>query len=566
MDNYLIVPDEVKAILNRAPVKLDLLQDEEYIAKNNIRFVSSPNIFEPNSVKFHPLGLFSEEIFGKITSMERFVTEAAIRLNTRIIHPAVFATVIQPKTLYTNILSSKTYAVWNNELNAFELSTKENELAGTGFQFFIEHLDKLADAEAPKGLRASNIHKLLTKYQGNLTITNLLCIPAGLRDIDMASSRLSKDDINKIYMSIINLTTSLSYHTISEDSIFDGIRYQIQLRVADIYDYIMNIISGKGGFLQKHYGARKIAFSTRNVISVAVNEADEPDDPRSIKSDETMVPMLNLIKCFQPFFVHYVMKQLYGELFNQGSTERVPVTNPASLAMEYITLKTADINKYTTVEGVTKIINQFKYVNFREQPVSIRDINGKEFWLIVTYTHNNTIFLGKTKEDIEQMIRSKGIPLDIKKIRPLYWTEALYIAAHNIVQGKHAFVTRYPALGDGSIYPCKIHPVTTNPSNQMTVVFDTGLQLELPHFPVLGNPYYESLVLHPSRLPGLGADHDGDTVSLSAVWTDEGNAEIAQNLSTVTSVVGPDMKLKIGAWGDTVNLVVHNLSRQDIRH
>jgi hypothetical protein len=565
MDNSLIVPNEIKAILNRAPVKLSLLQDDSYIAKNNLKFVTSPNIFEPNSTKFHPLGLFSEEIFGKITSMERFVTEAAIRLNTKIIHPVIFETVIHKKALYSNILSGKQYAVWNDELNAFELSTKDNLEAGTGYQFFMEYIDKLGNAESTKGLRAVNTHKLLSKYTGELTITNLICIPAGLRDIDMKSSRLSKDDINKIYMSIINLTTSLSSHTLSEDSIFDGIRYQIQLRVADIYEYIMNIISDKGGFLQKHYGARKIAFSTRNVISVAVNEADDPDDPRSIRSDETIVPMLNLIKCFQPFFVNYVMKQLYGELFTQGSTERVPVTNPATMSMEYITLKAVDINKYTTVEGITKILNQFKYVNFREQPVSIRDINGKDFWLIVTYTHEDKIFLGKTKEDIEGMLKLKGIPLTIKNIRPLYWTEALYIAGYNIVQGKHAFITRYPALGDGSIYPCKVHPVTTNPSKSMTVIFDSGLQMEVPHFPQIGSPYYESLVLHPSRLPGLGADHDGDVVSLSAVWTDEGNAEIANSLSQITSVIGTDLKLKIGAWGDVTNLVIHNLSRQDIQ-
>ena len=543
-----------------------LFNIDDYLKENKLLAVTSPNIFEVNSKKFHPKGLFSEEIFGSITSMDRFTTEAVINLNTTIIHPMIFSTNIQPKALYTSIMSGKKYAKFDEEEFTFKLVDFNTPGAGTGFQFFMSHLKQLSNAEFSHALRANNLHKLLVKYKDCLTTSKLICLPAGLRDLDLQSSRLSKDDVNKLYLAVLNLAASLSSYGLSEDTIFDGIRYQMQLKVAEIYDYLMNIISGKGGFLQKHYGARKIAYSTRNVVSVAINDADTPDAPESIKSDETMVPMLNLIKCFQPFFTNYVQKKLYGELFIHGATENVPATNPGTLMMEYITLKSSEINKYTTVDGVNRIINQFKHVGFRNSPVSIRDSKGKDYWLMLTYTDtvHNEVFMSKTKDDLKQLVERHDRTFDVKNIKPLMWVEALYLAGIQISAGKHAFITRYPVLEDGSIYPCRIHVITTNPSKRMTIIIDSGLNEDAPHYPIIGKPYFESLILHSSRLKGLGADFDGDTVSLSAIWTKEGNAEIADNLNSVAGIIGPDMKLKLHADQPTVELAIHNLSRQDV--
>lgn len=564
MTTDLIVPDEVQEILNRAPVKLNLISSHEYVTENRLRYVTSPNIFEPNSRRFHPNGLFSEEIFGNITSMDRFATEAAIALNTRIIHPVIFDSNIKAKSLYTGIMNGKIYATFSLDDFSFKLADASTRDAGTGYQFFMTKLQLLADAPEPKALRASNLHKLLVKFNDRLTITELICLPAGLRDLDLKSARLSKDDINKLYMAVINLATSLSSYQLSEDPIFDGIRYQLQLRVADVYEYLKNVISGKGGFIQKHYGARKIAYSTRNIISVPISDADTPESSSNIKSDETMVPMLNLIKCFQPFFTNYVLKKLYGELFLHGSGENVPATNTENLSLEYITLKSSEINRYTTSDGVNRIINQFKHVGFRESPISIRNMAGKTYWLLLVYRDHGKVFLGKTKDDLKRMVEHDHLTFDIKKVDALRWTEALYLAGLNISNGKHVVVTRYPVFGDGSIYPSKIHVITTNPSIEVEVIFDTGLRATVPHYPVLGNPYYESVVVHQSRLQGLGADFDGDSISLSAIWTEEGNAEIVNNLDSISSVIGADMKLKLRTGTDIVKLVIRNLSRQDL--
>jgi len=561
----IIIPPEINEILNRPATRLELIDSLTYVQDHNLPKVTSPNVFEPNSMKFHPQGLFSEEIFGSITSMDRFVNEAIITLNTTIIHPRIFATNIQPKSIYTSIMSGKQFAIFDEETHSFELASSNTPGANTGYQFFISHIHELGKGKAPTALRASNTFKLLSKYNDRLTISDLICLPAGLRDLDLKSARLSKDDINKLYMAVINLTTSLSSYRLSEDKIFDGIRYQIQIRVGDVHDYIMNVISGKGGFFQKHYGARKIAYSTRNVISVPISEADTPDDPSNIKADETMVPMLNTIKSLQPFFTHYVLKKLYGEIFVHGATENVAVTNPATQEIEYVVLKPAEVNRYTTSDGVNRIINQFKHVGFRESPIAIWDNKGKMYWLLLCYSIKDKVYIAKTKTDLEQMVVKDGEVFGKKDIQPLRWVEALYLASVQIASDKHNFITRYPALEDGSIYPSKMHIITTNPSKMVEVVFDSGLRISVPHYPIIVNPYHESLIVHQCRLQALSADFDGDIVSNTATWSKEGNDDINDNMESISSVVGADMKLKLSSNSDIVNLAIFNLSRQDIQ-
>lgn len=555
-----IIPDEIVALLEKAPIKMSLLDGYVYSKNHNLYPIISSNIFAPNSSKFHSYGLFSEEIFGSITSDSRFITEAIINLNTNVIHPFIYSVIVKPRALYTNIISGKKNAIFDNEISDFVLSNSEE--AQTGFSFFINNFHKLADIKTDS-LRSRNKIDLINKYIKNLMINNLICIPAGLRDLDMKSSRLANDDINKIYMAIINLTNSLAGFQISDDMIFDGIRYQIQLKVNEVFEYILNIISGKKGFIQKHYGARKIAFSTRNVISATDNNADLPDDPTNIKSDESAIPMLNLIKCFQPFFVHYIKRNLYFELFRHGATDKIPVTDPETLGMTYITLKPSEINKCTTSEGITRLINQFKYVEFRESPIDITDINGKRFYLLLKYEVGDHVFINKDENGLQLSVEANKYEFNRDNVKPLTWIEFLYITGYMIAEKRFNFMTRYPVLEDGSIYPSRIHIITTNPSKKAIVIFNEAIRLKLPHYPIIGKPYFESVIPHSSRLKGMGADFDGDMTSNTTTWTDESNHDIKKEVNSISAVIDTNLKLKLSTGSDILNLVVFNLSRQD---
>lgn len=556
-----MTPDNVKELLTRKPLDVEVMNIRHEIDVGKIPEVTSSSIFEPNSTKFHPDGLFSEEIFGRVTELDRFTTEAFINLNTRIIHPVIYHYIISKKKLFVSILNGTRYARFDNDEYTFVIADQGDKDAGTGYNFFLKHITKLTKSPEPESLRAKNLHQMLVKYKSLMFANEILVLPAGLRDIDIKSSRLAQDDINKIYLSIINLATGLVDHTASEDSIFDGIRMQLQKKVAEIYNQVEDVMSGKKGFLQKHYGSRKSAFTTRNVTSVSVTSSNTPDDPSTIKVDETMIPLFNTIKNFQPQFINYLKNGLFGEIFKRGSTESVPVTDPKSLSIKYVTLPPNEVKKLTNSDSMASYINKFKFTGFRNSPVSVTDSNGDTYWLILTYQVDDKVLLGKSVDELKEL--ADYYKLDFKKadITPLTWSEAIYIASAKIVTGKHVFITRYPVLGDGSIYPSKVHVITTTPDKVVDVVFDKGQSIRVQHFPIAGNAYYESAIIHPSRMSGLGLDYDGDMISINGIWTSDGNAEVGSYLDSIENVIGTDMKLKVKADTDVLGLIVRNLSK-----
>ena len=184
----------------------------------------------------------------------------------------------------------------------------------------------------------------------------------------------------------------------------------------------------------------------------------------------------------------------------------------------------------------------------------------------VTYTDLDTekVFVGKSSDDLKLIVEKYNVVFDKTKVKPFTWVEAMYIAGVNISKERYCFITRYPVLEDGSIYPSKVHLITTNPSKQATIVFEAGGHITVPHYPILGNPYFESIILHPSRLAGLGADMDGDMVSMTTMWVDESNKDTENITDRISNVIGSDMKLKLRANQDLVELAIHNLSRQDV--
>jgi hypothetical protein len=137
------------------------------------------------------------------------------------------------------------------------------------------------------------------------------------------------------------------------------------------------------------------------------------------------------------------------------------------------------------------------------------------------------------------------------------------MATYEAVRGKHVLITRYPITGASSIYPSKVHLLSTDPSTELSVINAANgeINITLPHYPVKGMPSIDSTVLHPSKLAGLGGDHDGDTVNVNGVLSDDANAECDKHLSSVASVVGVNGKLVAGLNTDLCALTFYNMSR-----
>jgi len=182
------------------PFNIELL----FLNKNNLKQlgqVKSLDIFEPNTDIFKIDGLFSQEIFGPVGSEIRTMKYGYIDLKLKIMHPLAFRSLIQLKTLYSDIASGKKYAIFDEELGDFTLS---NPIDGkTGYDFFYNHIFKLkllANNSDSRSFKIELIKKYYSVPSQVHTLTKWLVYPAGLRDYSLdKDGRGSYDEVNDIY-------------------------------------------------------------------------------------------------------------------------------------------------------------------------------------------------------------------------------------------------------------------------------------------------------------------------------------------------------------------------------
>lgn len=501
------------------PFNVKIMDVDAFITEHGSGQVTSTLIKAPSSPLFHPDGLFSEEIFGRIGTVDRLTTLGYIELNTTIIAPAIYSALSKLGGAYIDIMAGRVYATWNDELGDFERyygDPEDDEEADTGYSFFMRHYPKIKFKLTNSLTREARV-KLIDQYRDISLYKRMLVMPAGLRDVSTDDNgRLIQDDINKLYTTLVAYTESIPPGVTSPT--YDGVRFNIQAKAVAIYEYIYNIMTGKRGFLQGSYAARKIAMGTRNVISAAPMVSARPDDPQALKPDETMVGVFQTMKAIQPA-VFYQMKTLlinpvFGEI---GSSYTIPLINPKTFQLEYHEISDDERQRWTSADGVNGMINRFQNLDVRNKPLTVYDKNKKPYYLMMVYDDEDNVTMFRSIDDL----KSLGHPVDKSKIRPMTWIEFCYITTEIAVAGKHGFVTRYPVLGDGSCFPSKIHLVSTTPGRVVTMTdlnYPEFAVRTFPEYPILGNSYFDTMAVYPVRLGGLGGDHDGDEIYTTSVW------------------------------------------------
>ena len=101
-----------------------------------------------------------------------------------------------------------------------------------------------------------------------------------------------------------------------ESPLFDTIRYQIQNKVQQVFQYIANLFDGKGGFAQSKYAARSVVWGARNVITAPpIDRITSADSPAMLKSDEAEVPLFQAIKECQPLLINKLNTIFFNQIF-----------------------------------------------------------------------------------------------------------------------------------------------------------------------------------------------------------------------------------------------------------
>ena len=125
--------------------------------------------------------------------------------------------------------------------------------------------------------------------------------------------------------------------------------------------------------------------------------------------------------------------------------------------------------------------------------------------------------------------------------RNLTWTDILYQAAIDVTEDKHVWVTRYPILDYLGTYTARIAVLSTRNTVPMMVggkfypqYPDIDLSLKQTD---LDSVFRDTVNIPATRLSPLGADHDGDQITVKPVFSQEANAECEKILYSKTNLL-----------------------------
>ena len=455
------------------------------------------------SSDFHPDGLFSVAIFGRVGEPSRDHQFSYVDLRTPIFHPLLYKTLSKLKGLYEGILSSKEYAVWSEEEKDFIAS---DEITGrTGYHFFLKHWESLVFKTTGSAQRDDRI-RLIEKYKSVALVDKILIMPAGLRDVRMgAGNRLEIPDVNDIYRRIVGIARTITSGGEKVTSpALDYSRYQLQCSFNELYQYIEGVLSGKKGFIQQKWASRRVFNSTRNVISSMDTSKRVLGAPGAAKVTDTILGLYQTIKGALPLTIHLLRAGYLGEAFSIGDVNTVSrLVNTKTLQREFVELPSVTKDHWTTLDGLQKILNSYWALENRHKPIMVE---GRYLGLIYKGPDNSFRIFG----DIDELPEDR----DRKDVSPLTLVELLYLSGYREWNRLKVVVTRYPITGIGSTYPSDLYVKTTTVGEQRhelgpdwQPLGDDFVASEFPKSDTLA--FFDSQVVSPTRIDkarGLNAD------------------------------------------------------------
>lgn len=556
------------------PANIALMNTNDPRIKN-AKMIKSLDTFDGmNTNNFHPEGLFSTEIFGRVGTRERDTTFSFIHTKIPVLNPVIYNTLCKLKGLYKGIISGKQYAEWDEEQKDFVSSDLIN--GDTGFAFFLSKLSRINFKKTGSDTRDANI--ILVKKalaEGTALVSYVPVFPAGLRDAYIeANGRVTEDEVNPLYRSLLASANSIPdslgrvVKTVLDDSILDEATYNttrlsLQNALNNIFEYFWGLYAGKRGFGRDKYYSRAVFNGTRNVLTAICTTAEDLDAPHTPSTNSLTVGLFQTMKMLQPVTIHLLKTSWLGQAFETGDG-RAYLVDRKTKKPAMVAVSRTIYDRYTTPEGLIKCINGFFNKSVRNNPVIISG-----HYLALVYkgvVDGKKVF--KVFKDISEL--PKG--LDVKDVHPITWAEMYYLAGYRKWNTYPAMFTRYPVAGLGSTFMSWIYCKTTIIAEQRWeldddwgVVSGDGHEIKYAYeYPIISptSNYFETVSISGSRLAGAGADFDGDMGSQIAVYTDESIAEVKKHLGSAMAYINPKGGLLNSPFVDTTHRVVVGLMRR----
>lgn len=531
-----------------APVNLFFVKLTPDVVKR-MTPVTTLDSFVGGTREFHPEGLFSTEIFGRLGTQEREVRFSYIELGTIIFHPFVYKALCSLAALYKGILEGTTYALFDEELADF---VKADPITGsTGFQFFFEHWRKLKPKQTGSDSRAAKIEYI--KHHDVIETRQVLVLPASKRDIEFDDKGRPIDhEINDLYRKIIQVSNTFNGKE-NIDPIYNKSRLSLQQGFNEIYEYFNTLVGkGKKSYIQSKWARRAVDYGMRDVLSAPIVSSSHLGGYQDIKPNDTLVGLFPTMAATMPKVQFEITSKWLANRFpSEGMT--ATLVNPQSLRSEDKKISSRTFDKWRTTEGIEKLIEGFANRDVRNKPIMVEG-----YYLALIYRDDQCVKVFGSLDELPE-------GFDKGNVKPITYSEFYYYFCAEMWDSTPMYVTRYPITGDGSIYPSMVYAMTTLPAKQLVRLNDvweiTNDAYHYKQFPTLGEvSWVETMAPNPRMLGGLGGDHDGDTASGNAVFSKEGKEEIQAFFGSREAYIGPGGNLRNSPFTETIERVLFALT------
>lgn len=468
-------------------------------------------------------GLYSKVIFGDIGTDERKTNLSYIDLHSEVMEPAIFEAFDTLSNLYGKVMRSEVYV----ELKDGELIPTTPDKGETGISFIYKNIDKIKFKRTESESRDDKIKLIKDNPK---FISEYIVVPAYLRDIDLSGDKPSEYEVNDIYKKLINLSSllkNLSPEIINSGKM-DHIRYKLQMAVQEVYDYFLSLVDGKHKHLRKNWTKRSVTYGTRNIIIGGPSQIEDLGDKNNPDMDTVTAGVFQISKGIEPYTVKN-LRDMIEDAFPLN-TELKSLYNIEKKKFELVKVPKKVNNKWTNSDGIEGMFGVLLETDIAISGIEVM----KRYGLKAIFDDGISITVISDNRGLED--------IDPKYIRNMTWLEFFYLAILDDIKDKHGTVTRYPVTGIGSVVPCKIRVRPSTETRMVTFNRPDGTETQ-EVWPVLGSLPFLALSIPFSRLAGLGADFDGDMVSLNIVMSSTANQEIKDLLNSVAYCIDPDGKL-----------------------
>lgn len=466
-------------------MRLDIFDIKEFIDVNHLEEITNPVPMEKDGTP-HRDGILSNEIFG-ITTKSRKETFAYIKLYGHYFHPHVYKAIKRMFKNIDTIISGEKYYRINEEGKL----VVDEENGDTGIEFLYDNWEKIDWSKGSDSAMRNEREYLLSSNKKDVIFMEyqLVC-PVFYRDVRTKQSGGDiEDDINKMYCNLIRLTNTIKDQYLFSFQ-FNNTNMSIQNTIVQIYDYFKNRLSGKTGLIKRYLLGKSCDYCTRTVITAETYGGEERPSDRPISFEYSSVPIAQALALCYPFVVKYVSDFFQRELVDNQHNKIVYDPSNDSV-VESIELK--DPGAFFSDRYIEKMINTFiKDPESRFTKIKVPTKDGSLKYLAFTgrmYNRDNTAELSSIMN------------------RPMCWTDLLYMACVDSVQGKHCLITRYPVLNEYGTFVTKINVSSTLETmpvliNDRVYKFYPVIDYSVPE-ELVGTKFIDSVRFSNSYLTGI---------------------------------------------------------------